>query len=162
MGLAVFAVPESRIELTANRLDQHLDTEREAARLPSSSGQPKEQFISPRLCVEEARRVEALRRLGWDGDYITWAHIEAESELVRLKDGKFYVIGANSFFQESWDSWSDLPIHRQIVDEAKKEMGAIRRGGARRVGGGGGWRKPASKGRLAPPMPQKSAPQWRT
>src|SRR6516225_1583010 len=41
MGLAVFAVPESRIELTANPLEQHLDTEREAARLPSSSGQPK-------------------------------------------------------------------------------------------------------------------------
>ena len=41
MGLAVFAVPESRIELTANPLEQHLDTEREAARPPSSSRQPK-------------------------------------------------------------------------------------------------------------------------
>src|SRR6516165_1862771 len=44
----------------------------------------------------------------------TWAHIEAEAELARLKDGKFYVIGANSLFQDN------LPIHKQIVDEAKK------------------------------------------
>jgi branched-chain amino acid transport system substrate-binding protein len=57
---------------------------------------------------------EALRRLGWDDNYITWAHIEAESELARLKDAKFYVIGANSLFQDN------LPIHKQIVDEAKK------------------------------------------
>ncbi|HKF11329.1 MAG TPA: ABC transporter substrate-binding protein [Xanthobacteraceae bacterium] len=70
--------------------------------------------------ITQVKTFEALRRLGWDGDYITWAHIEAESELARLKDGKFYVIGANSLFQEPWDSWSDLPIHKQIVDEAKK------------------------------------------
>src|SRR3984893_14931134 len=64
--------------------------------------------------VTQVKTFEALRRLGWEGDYITWAHIEAESELARLKDGKFYVIGANSLFQDS------LPIHKQIADEAKK------------------------------------------
>jgi ABC-type branched-subunit amino acid transport system substrate-binding protein len=64
--------------------------------------------------VTEVKTFEALRRLGWEDDYITWAHIEAEAELSRLKDGKFYVIGANSLFQDN------LPIHKQIVDEAKK------------------------------------------
>src|SRR6202045_4582704 len=64
--------------------------------------------------VTQVKTFEALRRLGWEGDYITWAHIEAESELARLKDGKFYVIGANSLFQDN------LPIHKQIAEEAKK------------------------------------------
>ena len=64
--------------------------------------------------VTQVKTFEALRRLGWEGDYITWAHIEAESELARLKDGKFYVIGANSLFQDN------LPIHKQIGEEAKK------------------------------------------
>src|SRR5438874_13334416 len=64
--------------------------------------------------VTQVKTFEALRRLGWEGDYITWAHIEAESELARLKDGKFYVIGANALFQDN------LPIHKQIIEEAKK------------------------------------------
>src|SRR4029078_495932 len=64
--------------------------------------------------VTEVKTFEALRRLGWQGDYITWAHIEAEGELARIKDPQFYVIGANSLFQDN------LAIHRQIVDEAKK------------------------------------------
>jgi ABC-type branched-subunit amino acid transport system substrate-binding protein len=64
--------------------------------------------------VTEVKTFEALRRLGWQGDYITWAHIEAEGELARIKDPKFYVIGANSLFQDN------LAIHKQIVDEAKK------------------------------------------
>ncbi len=63
--------------------------------------------------VTQVRTFEALRRLDWKGDYIAWSHIEAESELVRLKDPKFYVIGANSLFQEG------LPIHKQIIDAAK-------------------------------------------
>jgi branched-chain amino acid transport system substrate-binding protein len=64
--------------------------------------------------VTQVKTLEALRRLGWEGDYIAWGHIEAEGELARLKDGKFYVIGANSLFQDN------LPIHKLIVDEAKK------------------------------------------
>jgi ABC-type branched-subunit amino acid transport system substrate-binding protein len=64
--------------------------------------------------VTEVKTFEALRRLGWQDDYITWSHIEAEAELARLKDGKFYVIGANSLFQDN------LPIHKVIIDEAKK------------------------------------------
>ena len=64
--------------------------------------------------ITQVKTFEALRRLGWQGDYITWAHIEAESELARIKDGKLFVIGANSLFQDG------LPIHKEIIDEAKK------------------------------------------
>src|SRR6266571_5872444 len=39
--------------------------------------------------VTQIKTFEALRRLGWQGDYITWAHIEAEGELARIKDPKF-------------------------------------------------------------------------
>jgi branched-chain amino acid transport system substrate-binding protein len=44
--------------------------------------------------VTQVRTLEALRRLGWGGNYIAWSHLEAESELTRLKDAGFYVIGA--------------------------------------------------------------------
>lgn len=64
--------------------------------------------------VTQVRTFEALRRLGWPGDYMAWAHIEAEGELDRLKDGKLYVIGANAFFKD------DLPIHREITDTVTK------------------------------------------
>jgi branched-chain amino acid transport system substrate-binding protein len=63
--------------------------------------------------VTQVRTLEALRRLDWKGDYIAWAHIEAEGELARLKDGSFYVIGANALFQEQ------LPIHQEIATAAK-------------------------------------------
>jgi branched-chain amino acid transport system substrate-binding protein len=64
--------------------------------------------------VTQVRTLEALRRLGWQGEYIAWAHIEAEGELARLKDGKFYVIGANALFQD------ELPIHKEIAEAAQK------------------------------------------
>jgi branched-chain amino acid transport system substrate-binding protein len=64
--------------------------------------------------VTEVRTLEALRRLGWQGDYLTWAHIEAEGELERLKDGKLYVIGSNALFQDK------LPIHREISEVVAK------------------------------------------
>ena len=64
--------------------------------------------------VTQVRTLEALRRLDWKGDYIAWSHIEAEGELARLKDGAFYVIGANALFQEQ------LPIHKEITEAAKK------------------------------------------
>ena len=64
--------------------------------------------------VTQVRTLEAMRRLDWKGDFIAWAHIEAEGELARLKDGQFYVIGANALFQDN------LPIHAEIRDAAKK------------------------------------------
>jgi ABC-type branched-subunit amino acid transport system substrate-binding protein len=64
--------------------------------------------------VTEVKTFEALRRLGWQDNYIAWSHIEAESELARLKDNKLYVIGANSLFQDR------LPVHAEIADAVKK------------------------------------------
>jgi branched-chain amino acid transport system substrate-binding protein len=65
--------------------------------------------------VADVKTLEALRRIGWEGDYIVAAtNIDAEAELARLKDGKFYIIGANSSFQEN------LAIHKLIRDAAQK------------------------------------------
>lgn len=58
--------------------------------------------------ASQVRTFEALRRLGWDGRYITWAHLNSEEELAQLKDGNFYVFGTNAFFQDN------LPIHGEI------------------------------------------------
>lgn len=63
--------------------------------------------------VTEVKTLESLRKLGWQGSYITWAHLEAEGELARLKDAKLYAIGANSLFNEK------LPVHAEIVEAAK-------------------------------------------
>jgi ABC-type branched-subunit amino acid transport system substrate-binding protein len=52
-----------------------------------------------------------------EDDYIAWGHLEAEAELVRLKDGKFYVINSNALFQD------DLPIQKEI-DAAAKQAGS--------------------------------------
>src|SRR5262250_462770 len=63
--------------------------------------------------VTQVRTFEALRRLDWKGDYITWAHLEAEGELKRIKDSKLYVIGANALFDDK------LPIQQEITEAAK-------------------------------------------
>jgi len=64
--------------------------------------------------VTQVRTLEALRKLGWEDDYIAWGHLEAEAELARLKDGKFYVINSNALFQEK------EPIHQEIEAAAKQ------------------------------------------
>jgi branched-chain amino acid transport system substrate-binding protein len=58
--------------------------------------------------VSQVRTFEAMRRLGWNGRYLTWAHLNAEDELARIKDNEFYVIGTNAFFQDN------LPVHAEI------------------------------------------------
>jgi branched-chain amino acid transport system substrate-binding protein len=63
--------------------------------------------------VTQVRTLEAMRKLGWQGDYIAWGHLEAESELKRLKDSKFYTINSNAMFQDG------LPIQKQIEEAAK-------------------------------------------
>jgi ABC-type branched-subunit amino acid transport system substrate-binding protein len=63
--------------------------------------------------VTQVRTLEALRKLGWKGDMIAWAHLESEAELARLKDGNFHVIGANALFQDG------LLIHKEIAAAAK-------------------------------------------
>ena len=64
--------------------------------------------------VTQVRTLEALRKLGWQDDYIAWGHLEAEAELARLKDGKFYVVNSNALFQEA------LPIHKEIEEAAQE------------------------------------------
>jgi branched-chain amino acid transport system substrate-binding protein len=63
--------------------------------------------------VTQVRTLEALRKLGWQDDYIAWGHLEAEAELARLKDEKFYTINSNALFQEN------LPIQQEIEAAAK-------------------------------------------
>jgi ABC-type branched-subunit amino acid transport system substrate-binding protein len=58
--------------------------------------------------ISQVRTFEALRRLGWEGRYITWAHLNAEDELSRLKDPELYVIGTNALFVDS------VPMHAEI------------------------------------------------
>jgi ABC-type branched-subunit amino acid transport system substrate-binding protein len=67
--------------------------------------------------VTQVRTFEALRRLGWSGDYIAWAHLEAEGELKRIKDNRLYVIGSNAMFEDN------LPIQKEIA-EAVKQAGS--------------------------------------
>jgi len=56
----------------------------------------------------QVRTFEAMRRIGWQGRYLTWAHLNAEEELARIKDPDFYVIGTNAFFEDN------LPIQAEI------------------------------------------------
>ncbi len=63
--------------------------------------------------VAQIKTFEALRRLGWDGSYIAYAHIEAEGELARVQDPSFFVIGTNAFFAEG------LPVMQEISDAAE-------------------------------------------
>jgi ABC-type branched-subunit amino acid transport system substrate-binding protein len=67
--------------------------------------------------VTQVRTFEALRRLGWAGDYVTWAHLEAEGELKRIKDDKLYVVGANALFEDN------LPIQKEIAAAVKEAGG---------------------------------------
>ncbi len=64
--------------------------------------------------VTQVRTLEALRKLGWKGDYIAWGHLEAERELKRLKDDQFYTVNSNAMFQDG------LPIQKEIQAAAKK------------------------------------------
>lgn len=58
--------------------------------------------------VTQIRTLDSLRKLGWDGQYLAYAHLNAEDELNRVKDGKFLVFGANALLQDP------LPIHAEF------------------------------------------------
>jgi len=62
----------------------------------------------------QIRTFEALRKIGWEGNYLAYAHIQAEDELKRLKDDGLYVFGTNAFFADN------TPIHEEIRTAAKK------------------------------------------
>lgn len=66
--------------------------------------------------VTQVRTLESLRRLGWNGRYIAYAHLNAEDELARLKDNEFYVFGTNAFFQDNLPIQAEL---RAVMHRAK-------------------------------------------
>jgi ABC-type branched-subunit amino acid transport system substrate-binding protein len=63
----------------------------------------------------QVRTFEALRKLGWEGKYLVYAHINSEDELKRLKDDGFYVFGTNAFFADNTE------IHKKIRETSVKE-----------------------------------------
>ncbi len=65
--------------------------------------------------VTQVKTLEALRKLGWEGNYIAFAHIQAEEELERLRDDKFYVFGANALFVDQSE------MHKLIQESSQKE-----------------------------------------
>jgi ABC-type branched-subunit amino acid transport system substrate-binding protein len=58
--------------------------------------------------VSQVRTFEALRRIGWKGDYLSFAHLNSEEELARIQDGGFYVFGTNAYLEDN------LPVHAEI------------------------------------------------
>ncbi|MDH4189510.1 MAG: ABC transporter substrate-binding protein [Betaproteobacteria bacterium] len=64
--------------------------------------------------VSQVRTFEALRRLGWNGGYITWGHLNAEEDLARVKDAEFYIVGTNAL------TIDELPVHAEIAAIAKQ------------------------------------------
>jgi branched-chain amino acid transport system substrate-binding protein len=64
--------------------------------------------------VTQVKTLEALRKLGWKGNYLAYSHIPAEQELGRLKDDKLYVFGANAMFVD------DTETHKKIKTTAAK------------------------------------------
>jgi ABC-type branched-subunit amino acid transport system substrate-binding protein len=65
--------------------------------------------------VTQVRTFEALRKLGWQGKYLAYGHVNAEEELQRLKDDGFYVFGTNAFFTDN------TPTHQKIKSASIKE-----------------------------------------
>jgi branched-chain amino acid transport system substrate-binding protein len=127
LGLAAMAIPVSRGEI--DFVEEHSKTlgmtpvDKEIIPPPTADYTPfatklkdanANWVFSWAPWVTQVRTFEALRRLGWQGDYLAWGHIEAEGELARLKDPKFYVIGATALFSEN------LPVHKEIAEAAKK------------------------------------------
>lgn len=64
--------------------------------------------------LSQVRTFEAMRRIGWNGGYVTWAHINAEDELARIKDPNFYVIGTNALFSDEVPAQAEIraAMHR--------------------------------------------------
>ncbi len=128
LGLVAMNIPVSRGEIDfAEKLAKTMGikvTDKEAIPPPTPDYTPfatKLKSTGPNWVyawapwVTEVKTLEALRKLGWKGRYIAFAHIQAEDELARLKDDNFYVFGTNAFFSD------DLEIHKAIKEASLKE-----------------------------------------
>ncbi len=121
LGLAAMAIPISRGEIDyaeglANKLGMTA-VEKQITPPPTPDYTPfatKLKDANPNWVwawspwFSQVRTYEAMRRIGWTGRYLTWAHLNAEEELERIKDPGFYVIGTNALFQDN------LPIQAEI------------------------------------------------
>jgi branched-chain amino acid transport system substrate-binding protein len=127
LGLAAMAIPIARAEIDyAETLSKTLGmtpVEKQISPPPAPDYTPfatKLKDANPTWVwswspwVSQVRVFEAMRRLGWNGRYVTWAHLNAEEELARIRDGEFYVIGTNAFMEDN------LPIHAEIRAVAAK------------------------------------------
>jgi ABC-type branched-subunit amino acid transport system substrate-binding protein len=56
----------------------------------------------------EAKTFEALRRLGWTGNFMAYGHIQAEDELARIADQGLNVFMANSMFLEGGSVFQEI------------------------------------------------------
>ena len=121
LGLAAMAIPISRAEIdyaeTLSKTMGMTPVEKQITPPPAPDYTPfatKLKDANPNWMfswspwVSQVRTFEAMRRLGWNGRYVTWAHLNAEDELARIKDAELYVIGSNAFFQDN------LPVHAEI------------------------------------------------
>jgi ABC-type branched-subunit amino acid transport system substrate-binding protein len=121
LGLAAMAIPIARAEIDyAEELSKTLGmapVEKQISPPPAPDYTPfatKLKEANPNWVwswspwVSQVRIFEAMRRLGWSGRYVTWAHLNAEEELARIRDGEFYVIGTNAFLEDN------LPVHAEI------------------------------------------------
>jgi ABC-type branched-subunit amino acid transport system substrate-binding protein len=121
LGLAAMAIPIARAEIDyAEGLSKTLGmmpVEKQISPPPAPDYTPfatKLKDANPNWVwswspwVSQVRVFEAMRRLGWNGRYITWAHLNAEEELARIRDAGFFVIGTNAFMEDN------LPIHAEI------------------------------------------------
>lgn len=121
IGFAAMAIPIARAEIDyAESLSKTMDmtpVEKQISPPPAPDYTPfatRLKDANPNWVfswspwVSQVRTFEAMRRLGWNGRYLTWAHLNAEDELARIRDNEFYVIGTNAFFQDN------LPIHAEI------------------------------------------------
>jgi branched-chain amino acid transport system substrate-binding protein len=127
LGFAAMAIPLSRLEMDyAEELSKTMGittVDKQVIPPPTPDYTPfalklKEAganwVYSAAPWVTQIRTFEALRRLDWSGRFITIAHVQAEDELARLKDGALYVFGANALFQDQ------LPAHKDIRDAAQR------------------------------------------
>lgn len=121
LGLAAMAIPIARAEIdyaeTLSRTLGMTPVEKQISPPPAPDYTPfatKLKDANPNWVwswspwVSQVRVFEAMRRLGWNGRYVTWAHLNAEEELARIRDGELYVIGTNAFMEDN------LPIHAEI------------------------------------------------
>jgi ABC-type branched-subunit amino acid transport system substrate-binding protein len=63
--------------------------------------------------VTEVKTFDALRKIGWQGQYALNVLPETEGELAQIKDGKLIALGSNAMFFEN------LPIQKEIAGTAK-------------------------------------------